>query len=154
MLKFSLKILLTCLIFAVAGITSLHAGTKLAEPNVNPTPIADVRLTDNELIAIASQAHKDTVQLFTQAFEDDLFHDSKPDWQEIRPQLTNYWSDQIIDNDLKNFYNNHLQEWGYEMGFAFPLWQLHAIESVTIVSSCTQKVIAEFKAPTNYNTIE
>lgn len=148
-MKLTLKIFLTCFIIAAAGIVS--ASTGLTEPVTAPV---DTALTSDELIELASQAHKSTVQIFSDAFEAELFYDQKPDWQEIRPQLTTYWSAKILDSDLKEFYHDHLHEWGYEMGFAFPLWQPQAIESVTIVSSKAQEIIAEFKAPTNYNTIE
>ena len=152
-MKFTLKVLLTCLIFAAAGLTSFHTGTNI-QPAVTPTPVTDVIITENELITLASQAHQDTVNLFTQAFEAELFHNNKPNWQEIRPQLTKYWSEKIIENDLKKFYNDHLREWGYEMGFVFPLWQPQTIESVKIVSSSNQEIIVEFDALTNYNSRE
>lgn len=111
-------------------------------------------ITENELITLVSQAHSATALLFTDAFETELNEGWKPAWSEVSPQLLNYWSSYVVDGDLKEFYESHLWDWGYEMGFAFPLWNPELIESVTMLSANQHEIVAEFKAPTNYDTTE
>src|SRR5690554_2451988 len=54
-----------------------------------------VTLTAEEIISYSSQAHYATVKLFSQAFEDELYHGGKSPWPEVRPQLLKYWSSSL-----------------------------------------------------------
>ncbi|NLM52218.1 MAG: hypothetical protein GX197_05305 [Firmicutes bacterium] len=111
-------------------------------------------LTEEEILAFFSQAHYATVKLFSQAFEDELYNGGKSSWPEVRPQLLQYWSAQIVDNELKDFYEHHLQAWGYEIGFVFPLWKAENILEYRILNKSGNNVVAEFMVPTSYEAVE
>jgi hypothetical protein len=149
------RFLLLLLVLAIMGGSTLQANQQQPkEPAENPLLVVGEIMSEQELVALVSQAHYSTVQLFSTAFEAELYTNSKPSWEEVHPELVKYWSPFLVDGDLKTFYDAHLWEWGYEMGFAFPLWKPETIEKVTLVSWSENEIIAEFEAPVNYEDID
>lgn len=152
-MKSLIRVLIILFIVVVAGISSLQAVPQQA---VLPETLhtQDTVLTSDEVISLVSKAHSTTVRSFSDAFEAELYEQDKPEWDDVRAQLLKYWSPELVDGELQTFYATHLWEWGYEMGFAFPLWKPEYIENVKIVSESPSEVIAEFIAPVNYETYE
>ncbi|HZK23987.1 MAG TPA: hypothetical protein VFC74_01215 [Oscillospiraceae bacterium] len=157
-MKFTMKVFVALMLFALTGSSSLQAIAQQPAspaPAVGPTLIAATTgLTQEEYAEKAAQAHYITVQIFSEAFEAEFNNSPKLPWSEVRPQLLPYWSEELVDNDLKSFYNDHLWDWGYEMGFAFPLWQPELIEDVQITTNQQNVIIGQIKIPTNYDTVE
>jgi hypothetical protein len=153
-MKSLIRILIVFFIVAFLGVSTLQAIPQYSTPTNTLEPTAATALTSEELVMFVSEAHYKTVRSFSDAFEDELHNRNKPLWEDVRPQLLKYWSAAIVDGDLLEFYDSYLWDWGYEMGFAFPLWKPELIENVNIISGNENEIIAEFLAPTNYETTE
>jgi hypothetical protein len=146
--KTFIRFLIIFLFLALIGIGTLQARAQ------QPGQATTDELSRDQIMALVTAAHYHTVLSFSGAFEEELHNSTKPQWEEVRPELLKYWSDDMVDGDLQEFYRDHLWDWGYEMGFAFPLWQADMIESVQIISQQPDEVIAEFRAPTDYDITE
>lgn len=72
-----------------------------------------------EYIALADST---CLNLFKAASEAEQNNKTKQPFASIRPLLQNCYSDAIVDDDLKPFYESHLGEWTYELGMAFPFY--------------------------------
>lgn len=157
-MKYTVKILMALLLIALTGSSRLQAVTKQPTspiPALEPASAAlSAALTPEEYAAQAVQAHHTAVKIFSEAFEAELTNGDKLPWSAVRPQLLQYWSEELVDTELKEFYANHLWDWGYEMGFAFPLWQPESIEDVQITVQSANVIIGRIKVPTDYETVE
>lgn len=109
-------------------------------------------LSNNEAFNFASKAHEVAVDIFYSAFAAEVDNRQKAPWSEVRPTLLEYWSEQVVDNNFKEFYADHLWDWGYEMGFAFPLWRQEFILDSRFVSREDHKITVEFLVHADYNT--
>ncbi|MDW7650069.1 MAG: hypothetical protein SCK29_05455 [Bacillota bacterium] len=122
------------------------------EPGIHMTSSVD-GLSDKEAFTLASQAHAAAVDIFTAAFEAELENKEKLSWTQVRSELIQYWSEDITDNQFREFYEEHLWDWGYEMGFAFPLWKPEFIEDAQVLSREEGRITMEFLAPYDYDTM-
>ena len=147
------RILIICIVIGLAAIGLQGAAAQTASPAPSPT-LPSHQIAEKDLTALVSQIHNTTVLLFSQAFEAELYDQQKLPWTDVRPQLIKHWSPYLVDGHLQKFYESHLWEWGYEMGFAFPMWKPEMIEGIKIISVTENEIVAEFKAFTNYETTE
>ena len=154
-MKFKVRVALLLIAYFVMTLAgSTHPQQPALAEQLRPTSAPAVGLTSAELVTIASQAHYNTVRLFSDVFESELYGDYRLPWSEVRPQLLKHWAPALVDGELETFYHEHLSDWGYEMGFAFPLWQQEMIEDIVIISGSSTEIVAEFKVPTTYDMSE
>lgn len=79
-------------------------------------------LSDEMIKNYISLADSMSLGLFRAAFEAEVNKKTKQSFSSIKPLLQNHYSDVIINENLKPFYENQLGEWGYELGKAFPFY--------------------------------
>ncbi|HHX73958.1 MAG TPA: hypothetical protein GX699_03545 [Firmicutes bacterium] len=149
----ALPLFLLLFLITVTG-TCLQGSVRETAAAQAPRGIHTSMLSADEFMQLGAAAHAETVRVFTAAFEEDLYGNGKPSWQEIRPLLAPYWDAAVLDGDLYHFYCEQLFAWGYEMGFVFPLWQPGNVEEVNIISASGEEITAELKVPTSYENSE
>ncbi len=83
-------------------------------------PQGERLLNKEEIKSIFKEAHKITLDIFSQGFHAEYEGRVKVPFSEFQSDLQEHWSLEIVNN-LEKFYNNHLWDWGFEMPRAFPL---------------------------------
>ncbi|MCR3921591.1 MAG: hypothetical protein NUK65_03615 [Firmicutes bacterium] len=162
-MKIIQRALMLFLLLVMISAQSLQALSPAAELPAKDTSISyleqksennTIGLHESEALRLVANAHASAVELFTAAFEAELTKHPKTSWSAVRTELLQSWSTRQVDGMLRTFYDEYLWEWGYEMGFAFPLWQTEEVQIVKMISLKQDEVILECRVYTDYETIE
>lgn len=108
-----IAILILCIACLCLGCTKVPNSEIIPEQNDATRLAEDIK----EVICAANKAALD---MCVQGFEEELKEETKKPFAYYEASLRQWYSETLTAS-LKNFYNHHLGEWGYEMGFAFPL---------------------------------
>lgn len=79
-------------------------------------------LSDDMIKDYIALADSTALNLFRIASEAEQNGQTKQSFDSIRPLLQNCYSDAIVDNELRPFYESDLGQWTYELGMAFPFY--------------------------------
>jgi hypothetical protein len=98
-----------------------------------------------EIKEVIYAANKAAFDMCVQGFDEELKESKKP-FAYYEPSLRKWYSESMTAR-LESFYNHHLGEWGYEMGFAFPLHTKQLVEEgfLSLEQKTATKAAAEFK---------
>lgn len=77
-------------------------------------------LLREEIKELIYRANEEAFSMGVKGFEEEFLGEPKTPFSHYKPLLLSWYCESIVAN-LELFYENHLGEWGYEMGFAFPL---------------------------------
>jgi hypothetical protein len=134
-----IAILTLCIACLCLGCTKVPNSEKVPEQN------DATRLTE-DIKEVIYAANKAAFEMCVQGFEEELKGGTKKPFAYYEASLGQWYSEPLTAS-LKSFYNDHLGEWGYEMGFAFPLHTREFVEegflSLNQISATTATV--EFK---------
>jgi uncharacterized protein YxeA len=88
----------------------------------NSNKEANTTLSDDMIKDYIALADSTALNLFRIASEAEQNGQIKQSFDSIRPLLQNCYSDTIVDNQLRPFYESDLGQWTYELGMAFPFY--------------------------------
>lgn len=100
----------------------------ISDPNIdtssdsNSNTETNTTLSDDMIKDYIALADSTALNLFRIASEAEQNGQTKQSFDSIRPLLQNCYSDSIVDNDLRPFYEADLGQWTYELGMAFPFY--------------------------------
>lgn len=105
-------------------------------------------LSDEMIKDYIALADSTALNLFKAASEAEQNGLQKQSFESIRPLLQNCYSDAIVDNQLKPFYESELGQWTYELGMAFPFY------TKTYFNECTFTVTQRTDSIVQVNIID
>lgn len=88
----------------------------------NSNTETNTTLSDDMIKDYIALADSTALNLFRIASEAEQNDQIKQSFDSIRPLLQNCYSDAIVDNELRPFYESDLGQWTYELGMAFPFY--------------------------------
>ena len=112
-------------------------------------------LTVEDIKETILRAQEAAFTMAVAGFEEELSGDEKKPFSYYEPTLRDWYADELVLG-LEDFYDHYLKEWGFEMGFAFPLHQRERVDEgfAKILEQTPDKVTAMFYAEVNYEEME
>jgi hypothetical protein len=122
-----------------------------AAGEVKPGPQRERALLTEEIKDFIYQANREAYEMGVRGFEEVLQNREKTPFSHYEALLLCWYSPEIVAR-LEDFYENHLWEWGYEMGFAFPLhtWEQTAEGFQSLEPAGENRFRAAFLAQTGH----
>lgn len=116
-----------------------------------PPKHGDLNKLTEEIKAIVLAANKAAFDMCVQGFNEEIKGEAKTPFASYGSSLRKWYSEEMTSN-LEMFYNHHLGEWGYEMGFAFPLHTRELVEEgfISLELSSATKASIRFKVPAGH----
>jgi hypothetical protein len=100
---------------------------------------------------VVYEANKAAFAMCVQGFDEELREEDKKPFSYYEPALRKWYSETMTAR-LEFFYNEHLGEWGYEMGFAFPLHTKELVQEgfLSLELNTATKVTILFMVPAGH----
>ncbi|WP_040378253.1 hypothetical protein [Dethiobacter alkaliphilus] len=105
---------------------------------------------DEVVVEMVIQAHAVALDIFFSAFEDGFLGVEPTPFDEVRPTLIEHYSERLVDKEFKQFYEESLWAWGYEMHFAFPFFDRENIIDLDVKKREDTRIVVRGTAYVNY----
>ncbi len=134
-----IAVLTLCIACLCLGCTKVPNPEKASEQN-------DAMRLAEDIKEVICAANKAALDMCVQGFDEELKGETKKPFAYYEASLRQWYSETLTAS-LENFYNDHLGEWGYEMGFAFPLHTKEFVEEgfLSLNQKTATKATVEFK---------